>query len=67
MVTVTELYDARVRDGRLKDDAAQRAVLPMMDRIAANLTDAPPAAKPAGWRRLFGGAPEPERRRGRAC
>ena len=59
MVTVTELYDARVRDGRLKDDAAQRAVLPIMDGIAASLTDVPPPTKPAGWRRLFGGAPEP--------
>ena len=59
MVTVTELYDARVRDGRLKDDAAQRAVLPIMDGIAASLTDAPPATKPAGWRRLFGGAADP--------
>ncbi|MBA4492521.1 cell division protein ZapE [Paracoccus sp. S1E-3] len=59
MATVTELYDARVRDGRLKDDAAQRAVLPIMDRIAAGLTDVPPATRPAGWRRLFGGAPDP--------
>ncbi|WP_207630344.1 cell division protein ZapE [Paracoccus xiamenensis] len=59
MVTVTELYDARVADGRLKDDAAQRAVLPEMDKIVAGLTEAAPAAKPGGWRRLFGGASEP--------
>ena len=59
MVTVTELYDARVRDGRLKDDAAQRAVLPVMDRIVAGLSEPAPAAKSGGWRRLFGTAPEP--------
>ena len=54
MVTVTELYDARVRDGRLKDDAAQRAVLPILDRIAAGVADAPAPARSGGWRRLFG-------------
>ncbi|MFD1797739.1 AFG1 family ATPase [Paracoccus aurantiacus] len=61
MATVSELYDARVRDGQLKDDAAQRAVLPLLDAIATDLTDAAaPKASSGGWRGLFGGGrPEP--------
>ena len=59
MVSVTALYDARVQAGLLKDDAAQRAVLPALDRIAASVTDIRPQAARAGWRGWFGGGAEP--------
>lgn len=59
MVTVTDLYDARVGDGRLKDDAAQRAVLPALDAIVAGLSEPAPAPKSGGWRKWLGGASEP--------
>lgn len=59
MASVTELYDARVKAGQLKDDAAQRAVLPALDRIAASLADPPPPASRSGWRGWFGGGDDP--------
>ena len=66
MATVTALYDARVAAGQLKDDAAQRAVLPELDALVAKLTDTPPRPPRSGWRSLFGGgaASEPEGTRG---
>ncbi|MFV0410556.1 MAG: cell division protein ZapE [Paracoccus sp. (in: a-proteobacteria)] len=67
MVSVTALYDARVRGGQLKDDAAQRAVLPALDRLVGSLTgEAAPRPARSGWRSFFGGrsAPEPEGVRG---
>lgn len=60
MASVTELYDARVTAGQLKDDAAQRAVLPALDRIASSVTDARPQAPRSGWRGWFGAGPERE-------
>ncbi|MDO5642761.1 MAG: cell division protein ZapE, partial [Paracoccus sp. (in: a-proteobacteria)] len=58
MVTVTALYDARVAAGQLQDDAAQRAVLPALDALAARLADAPPRVAGRGWRGWF--APSPQ-------
>ncbi|MBV0891751.1 AFG1 family ATPase [Paracoccus sp. Z118] len=60
--SVTRLYDAAAHDGRIKDDAAQRRVLPMLDRIVRELAKAPaPAPQGKRWLgRLFGGsAPQP--------
>ncbi|SEQ73561.1 cell division protein ZapE [Loktanella sp. DSM 29012] len=51
-MSVSDAYDAAVRDGTLNDDPAQRAVLPELDRIAAAL------AVPAK-RGLFRRAPDP--------
>lgn len=59
MVSVTALYDARVQAGQLKDDAAQRAVLPALDKIAGSVADARPQAARSGWRGWFGGGAEP--------
>lgn len=66
MASVTELYDARVAAGELTDDAAQREVLPMLDRLVATLRDAAPPADRGGWRSWFGGGvqPAPEGPRG---
>ncbi|MFY0635575.1 MAG: AFG1 family ATPase [Vannielia sp.] len=57
--TLPEIYDARVGEGTLKDDPAQRDALPAFERVRAAL-EARPAPK-AGLRGLFGGkaAPEP--------
>ncbi|MBS0125688.1 cell division protein ZapE [Thetidibacter halocola] len=52
MTTLTELYDQRVAEGRLKRDAAQEAALPELERIRADL--AQPVKKG-----LFRRAPEP--------
>ncbi|WP_418592267.1 cell division protein ZapE [Ponticoccus sp. (in: a-proteobacteria)] len=52
MTTLTELYEARVAEGRLKPDEAQRAVLPALERIRAAL------AEPVK-RGFFRRAPEP--------
>ncbi|WBU57119.1 cell division protein ZapE [Paracoccus sediminicola] len=55
MPSVTELYDQQVADGRLKDDAAQRDVLPLLDDLVAKLKDeAPKQARSGGWRSWFG-------------
>ncbi|WBU54041.1 cell division protein ZapE [Paracoccus sp. SCSIO 75233] len=55
MATVTALYDARVLAGQLKDDAAQRAVLPLLDELVATLKDEAPKQERSGWRSWFGG------------
>ena len=55
MSSVTALYDARVAAGLLKDDAAQRDVLPELDRVAAALVQDDQPAPRAGWRGWFGG------------
>lgn len=60
MASVSELYEARVSAGGLAPDPAQRAVLPVLDRIARELASAPApvAAQKTGWlSRLRGGAP----------
>ncbi|KGJ04848.1 cell division protein ZapE [Paracoccus halophilus] len=51
MANVSDLYEAGVKAGRLKPDAAQRGVLPALDRVARELAAAPPAAGPrkSGW------------------
>ncbi len=57
MASVTELYDARVASGELAPDAAQRGVLPALDRVTRELaTAAPaPAAPKSRWlSRLIG-------------
>ena len=66
---VTALYDAGVRDGRVRDDAAQRRVLPALDAIVRGLaqTPAPRAQGGGGWfGRMFGAqaAPAPQGPRG---
>lgn len=48
MPTLTEIYDARVAEGRLRADAGQRALLPVLEEIRAGLEAAAPA------RGLFG-------------
>ncbi|MTH33014.1 cell division protein ZapE [Paracoccus limosus] len=58
MTKLTELYEARVRAGRLEPDPAQRAVLPAMDRLLRDLAHQPPAPAPvkSGWLgKLMGG------------
>ncbi|MDO5658234.1 MAG: cell division protein ZapE [Paracoccus sp. (in: a-proteobacteria)] len=55
---VTALYNARVASGAISDDAAQRGVLPALDRVVTGLAEAPPPA-PSGWRSWFGTAPAP--------
>ena len=63
---VTALYDARVAEGRIAEDAAQRAVLPVLDRIPPLGRDlgaaagragqaVPPARSPPGGLYLWGG------------
>lgn len=64
---VTAAYDRRVSAGAIKDDAAQRAVLPALDRLAAALGRPHPASKPGGLLgRIFGARanppPDPSRR-----
>ncbi|RDW12301.1 cell division protein ZapE [Paracoccus thiocyanatus] len=61
MASVSALYEARVAAGRLEPDAAQRGVLPMLDRMVRALAAAPPAApQKSGWlARLRGTAPQP--------
>lgn len=54
MSTVSELYQARVAEGRLQPDAAQLASLPLLDALVAGVQDAAPAAPRSGWRGLFG-------------
>jgi cell division protein ZapE len=56
-VTPTDLHAARVREGRLKPDPAQAAVLPHLDRLAQDLA----RPQPGGVWSLFGRAPEPVR------
>lgn len=58
MPTLTEIYDARVAEGQLRSDAAQRAVLPMLEAIRAALEAAAPARGLFG---LFAKRPEPPR------
>ncbi|MFG6080722.1 cell division protein ZapE [Paracoccus litorisediminis] len=58
MATVSELYEARVRDGLLAPDAAQRGVLPALDRLVRELGAAPAPQPPqkSGWlSKLIGG------------
>lgn len=50
MATVSQLYQARVAAGDLEPDAAQKAVLPALDRIAQDLAHAPAPAVTAGGR-----------------
>ncbi|WP_199261676.1 cell division protein ZapE [Paracoccus binzhouensis] len=61
MASVSELYEARVATGRLAPDAAQRGVLPVLDRLVRDLAAAPAAAPQRnGWlSRLRGTAPGP--------
>ena len=56
MGQVTQAYRQRVADGTLRADPAQQAILPLMDRVIADLaaTSAPAPAR-SGWRALFGG------------
>ena len=57
MATVSELYLARVKAGVLAPDAAQRGVLPRLDRLVRELAAAPPPVEvKSGWlSRLKGG------------
>jgi len=61
MASVSELYEARVATGRLAPDAAQRGVLPVLDRLVRDLAAAPAAApqKKGLLSRLRGAAPPP--------
>ena len=54
---VTAAYEARVAAGALSGDPAQRAVLPVLDRLVAALARQPAPGKPGGLLgRLFGAA-----------
>ncbi len=59
MANVSELYEARVAAGQLQPDAAQRGVLPVLDRLVRELGAVPaPAPQRNGWlSRLRGAAP----------
>ena len=63
MSSVSDLYEARVRAGDLTPDPAQRALLPALDRVLADLTATPPAPD-KGWRTWFSSAPDPVPMRG---
>ena len=59
MTSLTEVYDARVTEGRLRGDAAQRVILPVLEAVRQGL-EAPPAkrgffgrAKPVGVRGVY--------------
>lgn len=62
MSTVSDLYGQHVAAGRIRADAAQQSLLPVLDRVRADLAALPPPAQPAkarsGWR-LFGGGQAP--------
>ena len=64
MGKVGDLYERRVAEGRIAPDPAQRAVLPHLDRVVADLASAAPA-QPEGrprsaWRIFLGvGSPAP--------
>ncbi|WP_128254895.1 cell division protein ZapE [Falsirhodobacter deserti] len=49
MPTLAEIYDQRVAAGSLKPDAAQRAVLPELERIRQALEAAPPPPAKRGF------------------
>jgi len=51
--SLTEIYDARVAEGRLHADPAQRAALPLLEAVRAALEA--PAKKPGLFKR-WGGA-----------
>ena len=54
---VTAAYEARVAQGQLADDPAQRKLLPVLDRLVASLSRHPTGGKPGGLLgRLFGAA-----------
>lgn len=55
--TLTELYDARVAEGRLRPDPAQRAVLPALEQVRVALEET--SEKARGLKRLFTKPPEP--------
>ena len=57
---VAALYEARVRAGALAGDDGQRAVLPALDRMAADFAARPAQAPRRGWlARLTGNAAPP--------
>ncbi|ARJ68768.1 cell division protein ZapE [Paracoccus contaminans] len=57
---VTAAYEARIADGRLIGDPAQRAVLPALDGLAVAMSAPPPAERSGGLiGRLFGAASSP--------
>ena len=56
--SLTQIYDGRVAAGTLRADAAQRAVLPLLDRVRAELEA--PGKKPG----LFGLFAKPPSRSG---
>lgn len=57
---VTAAYDRRVAEGVIKDDDAQRMVLPALDRLVAALGRPHPAGKPGGLLgRIFGAKANP--------
>lgn len=57
---VTAAYDNLAAEGRIKEDAAQRAVLPALDRLVAAVARAPASGKPGGiLGRIFGAAAKP--------
>ena len=56
--TLTEIYDRRVAEGQLRPDAAQRAVLPLLQSVRAGL-EAQAARKPGLLGGLFAKAPDP--------
>lgn len=65
--TLTEIYDRRMREGHIRPDAAQRAVLPVLERIRVAIENPPapprgllsalrrPRPQPAGGVYLWGG------------
>lgn len=57
MVTVSELYRQRIAEGRIRPDPAQQVVLSHLDRVLADLAQAParPPEKPrSAWRAFLG-------------
>ncbi|WP_417268266.1 cell division protein ZapE [Celeribacter baekdonensis] len=58
MDTLMDIYAARVAEGTLRADAAQDSVLPMLERVRAQLASQPAGKK--GLMSLIGGRKKPE-------
>ncbi|WP_102223986.1 cell division protein ZapE [Acidimangrovimonas sediminis] len=55
--TLTEIYDARAAEGRLRSDPAQRGVLPLLEEVRLAMEET--SEKARGLKRLFQKEPEP--------
>ena len=57
--SLTQIYDARVHAGQLHADAAQRALLPLLEEVRRGVEAAQPAGRKGLFARFSKAAPEP--------